>query len=164
MLPALKFQPALHVNYQESVLRIKDGLPKMKDFPKEFGGSGAYPCRNSCTGVQRPSREQDELTYFARWLTLTTIGRLAGAQGIADPARIWRRYCVSFHLIEAPTSCSATSTVCAASAGDDRPFGAVNGLLHTVLQMIEEGATHLGVATITSSNPSVCSLAPLQDR
>jgi len=23
------------------VLRVKDGLPKMKDFPKEFGGSGA---------------------------------------------------------------------------------------------------------------------------
>ena len=31
--------------------------------------------------------------------------------------------------------------------GNDRPFGAVNGVLHTVLQMIEEGATHLGVAT-----------------
>ena len=25
---------------QESVLRIKDGLPKMKDLPKEMGGSG----------------------------------------------------------------------------------------------------------------------------
>jgi 5'-3' exonuclease len=31
--------------------------------------------------------------------------------------------------------------------GDDKPFGAVNGVLHTALQMIEEGATHLGVAT-----------------
>jgi 5'-3' exonuclease len=31
--------------------------------------------------------------------------------------------------------------------GNDKPFGAVNGVLHTVLQMIEEGATHLGVAT-----------------
>jgi 5'-3' exonuclease len=31
--------------------------------------------------------------------------------------------------------------------GKDKPFGAVNGVLHTVLQMIEEGATHLGVAT-----------------
>ena len=29
----------------------------------------------------------------------------------------------------------------------DRPFGAVVGVLSTVLQMIEEGATHLGVAT-----------------
>ena len=39
-LPQLKFEPALHVNYQDTVLRIKDGLPKMKDLPKEMGGSG----------------------------------------------------------------------------------------------------------------------------
>ncbi len=31
--------------------------------------------------------------------------------------------------------------------GKDRPFGAVVGVLNTVLQMIEEDATHLGVAT-----------------
>jgi 5'-3' exonuclease len=31
--------------------------------------------------------------------------------------------------------------------GKDPPFGAVVGVLNTVLQMIEEGATHLGVAT-----------------
>lgn len=31
--------------------------------------------------------------------------------------------------------------------GNDKPFGAVVGILHGVLQMIEEGATHLGVAT-----------------
>jgi 5'-3' exonuclease len=31
--------------------------------------------------------------------------------------------------------------------GTDRPFGAVVGVLHTVLQLIETGATHLGVAT-----------------
>jgi 5'-3' exonuclease len=31
--------------------------------------------------------------------------------------------------------------------GDDPPLGAVAGVLHTVLQMIETGATHLGVAT-----------------
>jgi 5'-3' exonuclease len=29
----------------------------------------------------------------------------------------------------------------------DRPFGAVVGVLNTVLEMIEEGATHIGVAT-----------------
>ena len=39
-LPELKFEPALHVNYQETVLRIKDGKPKMQDMPKEMGGSG----------------------------------------------------------------------------------------------------------------------------
>jgi hypothetical protein len=27
------------------------------------------------------------------------------------------------------------------------PFGAVTGVLHTVLEMVEKGATHLGVAT-----------------
>ena len=34
------FKPALHVHYQETVLHVKDGLPKMKDLPKDFGGSG----------------------------------------------------------------------------------------------------------------------------
>jgi 5'-3' exonuclease len=31
--------------------------------------------------------------------------------------------------------------------GEDRPFGAVVGVLNTVLQMIDAGATHVGVAT-----------------
>jgi 5'-3' exonuclease len=31
--------------------------------------------------------------------------------------------------------------------GEDPPFGAVIGVLNTVLQMIEQGATHIGVAT-----------------
>lgn len=33
------------------------------------------------------------------------------------------------------------------NAGDDAPFGAVMGVLGTVLEMIEGGATHVGVAT-----------------
>ena len=40
VLPQLPFQPGVHVNYQESVLHIRDGLPKMKDMPAEMGGSG----------------------------------------------------------------------------------------------------------------------------
>jgi len=40
MLPQLPFKPAVHVHYQETVLHIHDGLPKMKDMPKEMGGSG----------------------------------------------------------------------------------------------------------------------------
>jgi hypothetical protein len=39
-IPTLNFAPAVHVNYAEAVLPIRDGLPKLKDFPKEFGGSG----------------------------------------------------------------------------------------------------------------------------
>jgi hypothetical protein len=30
----------VHVNYESTVLRMKDGLPKLKDFPAELGGSG----------------------------------------------------------------------------------------------------------------------------
>ncbi len=40
IIPALPFKPAVHVHYQESVLPIADGLPKMKDLPREAGGSG----------------------------------------------------------------------------------------------------------------------------
>lgn len=40
MLPQLAFEPAVRVNYQESVLRIHDGQVKMKDMPAEMGGSG----------------------------------------------------------------------------------------------------------------------------
>ena len=32
-LPTLDFTPVLHVNYAETVLPIRDGLPKLKDFP-----------------------------------------------------------------------------------------------------------------------------------
>jgi hypothetical protein len=39
-IPTLNFTPGVHVNYAETVLHMKDGLPKFKDFPKEFGGSG----------------------------------------------------------------------------------------------------------------------------
>jgi len=33
------------------------------------------------------------------------------------------------------------------TAGEDRPFGGAVGVLQTLVQMIEQGATHLGVAT-----------------
>jgi hypothetical protein len=39
-IPTLKFSPGVHVNYAETVLPMKDGLPKLKDFPAELGGSG----------------------------------------------------------------------------------------------------------------------------
>jgi len=39
-IPTLAFVPAVHVNYAETVLPMRDGLPKLKDFPAELGGSG----------------------------------------------------------------------------------------------------------------------------
>jgi hypothetical protein len=40
LLPSLAFVPSVHVPYQETVLPMKDGPPKQRDFPKELGGSG----------------------------------------------------------------------------------------------------------------------------
>ena len=40
VIPDLEYRPALHVHYQETVLPVRDGLPKMKDIPAELGGSG----------------------------------------------------------------------------------------------------------------------------
>jgi len=39
-LSDLTFKPTVHLNYAETVLPIRDGLPKMKDFPAGIGGSG----------------------------------------------------------------------------------------------------------------------------
>ena len=40
-IPGLPFKGGVHVHYQESVLPIRDGAPKLKDLPAEMGGSGA---------------------------------------------------------------------------------------------------------------------------
>ncbi len=40
ILPTLRFTPTAHLNYAHTVLPMKDGLPKLKDFPAEAGGSG----------------------------------------------------------------------------------------------------------------------------
>ena len=39
-IPEFRHQPGVHVFYAETVLPIRDGLPKMRDMPKEMGGSG----------------------------------------------------------------------------------------------------------------------------
>jgi hypothetical protein len=40
IIPTLTFTPGVHVNYAETVLPMRDRLPKLKDFPAELGGSG----------------------------------------------------------------------------------------------------------------------------
>lgn len=40
VLPSVDFVPAVHLNYAETVLPMRDGLPKLRDFPAEAGGSG----------------------------------------------------------------------------------------------------------------------------
>jgi len=40
ILPELPFRPAWHLNYASSVLPVRDGLPKLTDFPVHAGGTG----------------------------------------------------------------------------------------------------------------------------
>jgi hypothetical protein len=40
VIPEFPFEAGVHVNYQERMLRMRDGLPKMQDMPAEMGGSG----------------------------------------------------------------------------------------------------------------------------
>lgn len=40
LVTGLDFAPGFHVHYQETVHRIKDGLPKFRDLPEPAGGSG----------------------------------------------------------------------------------------------------------------------------
>jgi hypothetical protein len=40
VLSDFPFRAALHLNYESTVLPMRDGLPKQKDFPAELGGSG----------------------------------------------------------------------------------------------------------------------------
>ncbi|HEY7794229.1 MAG TPA: hypothetical protein VIA10_09505 [Gaiellaceae bacterium] len=39
-IPSFPFTPGVHANYESTVLPMKDGLPKFRDFPSELGGSG----------------------------------------------------------------------------------------------------------------------------
>lgn len=40
VIPSFPFKADVHVHYQEAVLRIHDGITKLKDVPEEMGGSG----------------------------------------------------------------------------------------------------------------------------
>ncbi len=40
VVPGLVHEPTLHVHYASKTVSINDGLPKFKDLPAEFGGSG----------------------------------------------------------------------------------------------------------------------------
>jgi len=40
VVAGIAFEPQVHLNYAEAVFPMKDGLPKLKDFPAHAGGSG----------------------------------------------------------------------------------------------------------------------------
>ena len=40
LLQGFPFEPAMHVHYGKKAVSIADGLPKFRDLPTDFGGSG----------------------------------------------------------------------------------------------------------------------------
>ena len=40
IIPTFPFKATVHLNYEDTVLPMKDGLPKLRDFPAAIGGSG----------------------------------------------------------------------------------------------------------------------------
>ena len=40
VVPDFPHEPTLHVFYENKTVSVKDGLPKFKDMPADFGGSG----------------------------------------------------------------------------------------------------------------------------
>lgn len=40
LLQGFSHQPTLHVHYANKSVSVKDGLPKFKDLPSQFGGTG----------------------------------------------------------------------------------------------------------------------------
>ena len=51
VIPNLPFNAGLHVHYSDTVLHVRDGLPKFKDLPKEFGAL-VSSCRSSGVRTQ----------------------------------------------------------------------------------------------------------------
>ena len=77
-IPALAFKPGVHVNYAETMLPMRDGLPKLERFgPNEFGGSGETHRRirratSACLGPTpspgcRPRRRARSGSGRSRW-------------------------------------------------------------------------------------------------
>ena len=97
-IPTLAFKPGVHVNYAETVLPMKDGLPKLKDFPAEFGGSGESRSRSSDGAIaknrQRRSASPIGLAAFfaTTWRTSRCARPIArGASGHAGAGNRHRR-------------------------------------------------------------------------
>ena len=40
ILAGFQFIPSIHVHYGNKTVTVKDGLPKYKDLPEEYNGSG----------------------------------------------------------------------------------------------------------------------------
>ena len=49
-IPEFPFAPGVHVNYESTVLPMKDGLPKLKDFPRSWAARARRSPSSNTTG------------------------------------------------------------------------------------------------------------------
>ena len=78
-IPTLAFAPGVHVNYAETVLPMRDGLPKLKDFPAEFGGSGEMVDGVAPSYCRVPVVTGHAMSSRRRPGPMTTAGRCSNA-------------------------------------------------------------------------------------
>ena len=79
-IPSFPFAPGVHVNYESTVLPMKDGLPKLKDFPAELGGSRETlpECGRTPSGLSdRKSQAEAVARPGWRWLDRFRLDREA---------------------------------------------------------------------------------------
>ena len=75
VIPYFPYHAGVHVHYQETVLPMKDGLPKMKDLPEEMGGSGYICWRNDTSRSLGINAAHN--AWLPRWRTeLSSVRRL----------------------------------------------------------------------------------------
>jgi hypothetical protein len=78
MIPDFLYKPGVHVHYQETVLPMRDGVPKIKDLPKEMGRQRRRARRMSHGRVARfRAVPRDRMDAIASIYRVERIYRLA---------------------------------------------------------------------------------------
>jgi hypothetical protein len=72
-IPELPFKAGVHVHYEETTLPIKDGITKLKNLPKEMGGSGTSLAEKSTGNLAGCGKLDSARAGFSAYSTTTTF-------------------------------------------------------------------------------------------
>ena len=108
-IPSLQFKPSVHVNYAETVLPMKDGLPQAEGLPRRNGWVGHYHGRAASF---QPHLQEDG--------RCSVVSLAAARQLYASPANPRR----SYRPLRHETLASARITSDSKRRPDDRQRGA----------------------------------------